>query len=214
MDEPRTIMLRRPPICVAVDDPFVPDVDLQDVAHRWQRLQERNPAVFDGRLMHVLGVHRNGHGGATISLVECAYRFYAVQNESFDCGIRPLGVKGITMHGDRILMGQRAAWVHQYPGLWECAPGGGVEPGADPVDVLLSELAEETGCTCTGQPVAIALLLDEVTRCWELVYRLQVEEETLSPGTDEYADLQWCRGDELPAPRSSITECMRRLLES
>ena len=58
-------------------------------------------------------------------------------------------------------MGRRADWVHQYPGLWEFAPGGGVEPGIDPVDVLLSELAEETGCTCTGQPAAIALLLDE-----------------------------------------------------
>ncbi|MCH2148500.1 MAG: NUDIX hydrolase [Phycisphaerales bacterium] len=214
MDEPRAIMLRRPPICAAVDDPFVPDVDLEDVAHRWQQLQERNPAVFDGRVMHVLGVHRNGCGGATINLVECAYRFYAVQDESFDCGIRPLGVKGITMHGDRLLMGRRAAWVHQYPGQWEFAPGGGVEPGCPPDEVLLRELAEETGCACAGQPVAVALLLDEQTRCWELVYRMTVAEDGLAPSTDEYSELRWCNAEQLPAPRSSVTECMRRLIES
>jgi len=213
-DADRCIRLRRPPVLSIIDEPFVPDgVDIDEIDARWEALQQSNPAFFDGRALHVLGVHRNGCGGATINLVECAYRFYAVQCEDFDCGVRPLGVKGITMHGDRVLMGRRADWVHQYPGLWEFAPGGGVEPGADPVDVLLSELAEETGCSCAGQPVAIALLLDEVTRCWELVYRLQVEDQTLCPGTDEYSDLRWCSRDEVPGPLSSIAERMQSLLE-
>ena len=213
-DADRCIRLRRPPVLSVIDEPFVPDgVDIDQVDARWESLQQSNPAFFDGRALHVLGVHRNGCGGATINLVECAYRFYAVQGDDFDCGVRPLGVKGITMHGDLLLMGRRAAWVHQYPGQWECAPGGGVEPGVDPVDVLLSELAEETGCACAGQPVAVALLLDEETRCWELVYRMTVAEDVLAPSTDEYSELRWCDADELPAPRSSITEYMRRLLE-
>ena len=213
MHESRTILLRRPPVCAVVDEPFVPDVDVDEVNRRWAMLQNERPAFFDGRILHVLGVHRNGCGGATINLVECSYRFHAVQDESFDCGVRPLGVKAITTCGDRVLLGRRADWVHQYPGQWEFAPGGGVEPGCRPDEVLLRELAEETGCTAAGSPLAVALLLDEEARSWELVHRLEVESANLGPETDEYAELRWCVIDELPAPRSTITESMRRLLE-
>ena len=71
MHESRTILLRRPPVCAVVDEPFVPDVDVDEVNRRWAMLQNERPAFFDGRILHVLGVHRNGCGGATINLVEC-----------------------------------------------------------------------------------------------------------------------------------------------
>ena len=212
MNEPRTILLRRPPVCAVVDEPFMPDIDVDAVEQRWTQLQTECPAFFDGRILHVLGVHRNGHGGATINLVECAFRFHAVQDEGFDCGVRPLGVKAITTCGDRVLLGRRADWVHRYPRQWEFAPGGGVEPGSSPEDVLLRELDEETGCSAAGPPVAVALVLDEAARTWELIYRLEVKTEVLTPSTDEYSEFRWCSIEALPAPRSTITEWMRGLL--
>ncbi|MEE2718881.1 MAG: hypothetical protein VX727_03775, partial [Planctomycetota bacterium] len=95
-DGQRCIRLRRPPVLSIVDEPFVPDgIDPVEVDERWQRMQQANPALFDGRVLHVLGVHRNGYGGVTIHLVECAYRYVAVQGAGFDCGVRSLGVKGL-----------------------------------------------------------------------------------------------------------------------
>jgi 8-oxo-dGTP pyrophosphatase MutT (NUDIX family) len=211
MDEPRTILLRRPPVCSVVDEPYVPNVDLEEVAHRWRVAQTANPALFDGRVLHVLGVHRNGCGGATINLVECAYRFYAVQDDTFDCGIRPLGVKGITVCDSRVLWGRRAAWVHQYPGEWEFAPGGCVEPGSQPEQVLQRELAEETGCVPASPPVPLAILQDTYTQSWELIYRVTVEDDCLRPGTDEYSDLRWCAPTQCPSPRSAIAQRMESL---
>lgn len=212
-DGQRCILLRRPPVLSVVDEPFVPEgIDAIEIEDRWQRMQQGNPALFDGRMLHVLGIHRNGCGGVTINGVECAYRYYAVQNEDLDCGVRSLGVKGITLYQGRVLMGRRNQWVHQYPGLWEFAPGGGVEPGRTPEDVLRHELAEETGCLLHTPPVAVALLLDTVTRCWEIIFRLEVDSEALHPATDEYSHLQWCDPMNLPDPLSAVSESMRGLL--
>lgn len=68
-----------------------------EIERRWNSLRAKNPNYFDGRLYHVLGVHRNGHGGATLHVMECAYRYHAVQTPDFDLGQRALGVKGVTM---------------------------------------------------------------------------------------------------------------------
>lgn len=196
-----------------VDEPFVPDgVDPVEIEERWQRLQQANPALYDGRVLHVLGVHRNGCGGVTMHLVESAYRYEAVQGEDFDCGVRTLGVKGLVRHGGKVLLGRRAQWVHHYPGQWEFAPAGGVEPGRAPGQVLLDELKEETGCEPSGSPVALALLLDDTAFSWELVYSLEATSEALAPGTDEYSQLQWCDPSDLPEPLSPIADRMRCLL--
>ena len=196
-----------------VDEPFVPEgVDPVEVDDRWERMCRLNPALFDGTVLHVLGVHRNGHGGVTIHLVECSYRYAAVQDAAFDCGVRTLGVKGMVHCDGKLLLGRRADWVHHYPGQWEFAPAGGVEPGRDPAAVLLDELAEETGCTPGGAPVARGLMLDNEAFSWELVYELAADGERFAPGTDEYSELRWCTAAELPESLSPVAERMRDLL--
>ena len=197
-----------------VDEPFVPDgIDPVEIDERWERMRSANPALFDGRVLHVLGVHRNGHGGVSIHLVECSYRYVAVQDGDFDCGVRTLGVKGLVHFDGKVLLGRRADWVHHYPGQWEFAPAGGVEPGREPAQVLLDELAEETGCTPGGAPIALALLLDDQAFSWELVYDLPAGGDGIEPGTDEYSQLVWADPDSLPTPLSPIAERMRALLE-
>ena len=200
----RRIMLRRPPVMHVAEGPFVPEHPrVAEVDERWAAFRERVPAAFDGRVMHVFGVHRNGHGGVVMHLVETAYRYYAVQAPDFDLGVRPLGAKGITWRDGRVLMGRRAAWVAGYPGAWEFAPGGVVEPGESPARTVVRELREETGVEAAREPVAAALLLDARLRCWELVHRIEAA-ASAGPASDEYDELRWCDPADLQGPLSPI----------
>jgi 8-oxo-dGTP pyrophosphatase MutT (NUDIX family) len=105
--------------------------------------------------------------------MDCAYRFHAVQDEQFDIGVRPLGTKGITIREGRVLMGQRTNSVCSYPGLWEFAPSGVVEIGSSPGHNIAAELREETGLEPAREPTPVALLYDDVLRCWEIVFRIE-----------------------------------------
>ena len=171
----RTIQLRRPPVLVRVEGRFVPPgVELAEVDRRWNALCAANPRYFDGSMLQVLGVSRNGHGGVQIHVQECSYRFYAVQKTGFDCGVRPIGVKAVTIAGGRALMGRRSAAVAFYPGLWEFVPGGGLEPGVDPAQQIARELHEEAHLAPCAPAVAVALLFDPHAFTWEIVHRLEI----------------------------------------
>ncbi len=208
----RIIRLRRPPTLHVQDQPFVPAVaNLDEIESRWRALRKANPAYYDGRLLHVLGVHRNGHGGAVLHLADCAYRFHAVQNESFDLGVRSLGVKGLIILEGRVLLGKRSRHVGHNPGLWEFAPGGGVDPNEAPSQTIIKELEEETGFAPTSDPVAIALIYDDSARSWELIYRIESGEQQHKPSA-EYDELRWCAPTDLPSDLSPISRLMTRLL--
>ena len=183
---------------------------LDEVDRRWDALCDSNPAYFDGRAYNVLGVNRNGCGGAVVHIIECAYRFYAVQTEEFDLGVVALGVKGFTMRDNQALMGQRSRNVAVYPDLWEFAPGGVVEPGKSPAEVIVSELSEETGLTTQSEPTPIAIMSDPTARTWELIY-LIADLHGEAQMTPEYAQLRWCARDELPDDLTPIAQSMIRL---
>ena len=183
---------------------------MDEVDRRWDALCDSNPAYFDGRAYNVLGVSRNGCGGAVLHVIECAYRFYAVQTEGFDLGVMGLGVKGFTIRGDRALMGRRSQSVGVYPNQWEFAPGGVVEPDKEPVDILTCELHQETRLTTTRDPTPIAVLGDPVARSWELIYLLSDPQGEAKP-TPEYSQLRWRARDELPDDLSPIARSMLAL---
>jgi len=214
MNLPRTIHLRRPPVLSVQGGVFLPANHLlEEVERRWHTLCQSNPAYFDGRLYHVLGVHRNGHGGATLHVVESAYRFFAVQDHQFDVGMRALGLKGITIRNDRVLMGRRSMNVAAYQGMWEFAPAGSAEPGKPTAEVIQQELLEETGLKSVREPTPLAMLFDPVLRCWEVVYRLHADDDdSPKPRTAEYTQLEWHELDELPRELSPIARQIAPLL--
>jgi hypothetical protein len=146
---------------------------VDEVDRRWEAYRRRNPRAFDGPPWHVLGVHRNGCGGAVIHVIETTYRFYAVQGQDFG-GMCGLGVRGITRERTGVLLGRRADGVAHYPGLWELAPAGSLEPGRDPARMVAIELREETGLDGLGPPRPIAILFDPLARAWEIVHRIDV----------------------------------------
>jgi 8-oxo-dGTP pyrophosphatase MutT (NUDIX family) len=214
---PRTIHLRRPATIYVQEGVFVPQGGpgiLDEVDHRWNALCAANPTYFDGRLCHVLGVHRNGHGGAVLHVIDCAYRFLAVQNDQFDLGVRALGVKGVTVLDDHCLMGKRANFLAAYKDLWEFAPAGGVEPGKQPLQTIQDELCEETGLTARQEPTSIAVLFDPVLKCWELVFRIVPIDDRIAPHTREYSQLEWRRASDLPSPLSPIARQIAELIDN
>ena len=180
MPAARAIRLRRPPVLVRVDGRFVPrSVSLEEVDAAWATLCARNPRYFDGPVLQVLGVSRNGHGGVQIHVQESSYRFVAVAALGIDCGARPIGVKGFVRDGDRVLMGRRSRSVASYPGAWEFVPGGTLEPGEAPEAAVARELSEEAQLEAASPPVAVAVLFDTTASSWEIVYRIAARLDAL-----------------------------------
>ena len=189
------------------EEVFVPDTALAKVDADWKSLCEQNPEYFDGDIVHVLGVHRNGCGGATIQCARSSYRFHAVGN----LGITPLGCKGISMQDDNYLCGLRGKQMGAYPNMWEFAPAGMVEPEQKPEDIIEQELEEETGLMLTSPPLPIALFFDEEVNTWEIVFQLSVTGECQVDGT-EYESLAWFDIKSMPTPMSPPAVQMKSLL--
>jgi len=214
MDAPRIIHLRRPAALHVQDGLFVPAAaSLDEIDRRWEALRSRNPAYFDGRIYHVLGVHRSGCGGASMHLMECAYRFHAVQSESLDLGVVSLGVKGLIERDGAYLLGRRSDSVANYKGMWEFAPGGVVDVGKPPLTVVRDELREEVGLTAARDPIAVALVFDEVLRTWEIVYRIEVEQDAPSRPSPEYSEVAWYALGDMPDDLSPVAHRMRLLVD-
>ncbi|MBC8523047.1 NUDIX domain-containing protein [PVC group bacterium] len=206
------IHLRRPATLHLQEGVWVPPkVKLDEVNKRWDSKCVLNPACFDGELLHVLSAQRNGCGGANVHVIPCSYRFFAVQDDTFDLGVRTLGTKGITKFENRFLWGKRSQDVLHYQGCWELAPAGFVEPSKKPAQVIEQELHEETGLTLANPPKERALVQDSVAKTWELLYLLEVEQCALN-GNDEYTELVWRESGDAPTPRSPITEEILKLL--
>ncbi|MDZ4755076.1 MAG: NUDIX domain-containing protein [Phycisphaerae bacterium] len=210
----RTIRLRRPPSLVRVSDLFVPRVALAEVDRRWQVLRAANPRFFDGSILHVLGVHRNGHGGVTIHVAPTSYRFYAVQRDGFDCGVRALGAKALCRYETRYLMAKRSASVAFYPDQWEFVPGGGLEPDDAPATCVLRELREETDFEAASPPVAVALLYDPGALSWEVIHRIDVRPSRDGDATHawEHSQRTLVDQDAWPEPLCDVARAMTRLL--
>ena len=189
------------------EEVFVPDTSLANVDEQWDSLCKQNPSYFDGEIVHVLHVQRNGCGGATIQVARTSYRFHAVGG----LGIAPLGVKGVCMQGDNYLCGLRGTQVGLYPRLWEFAPSGMLEPEQTPENIIESELEEETGLMLTSPPTAIALFLDDESHTWELVYQLSVTGKCQADGS-EYESLDWFDIKSMPTPMSPPAIQMKSLL--
>lgn len=224
-DAGRIIRLRRPPVFNTVPDRWIPEsVDLDRVDDAWESLRAENPKYHDGDVLHVLGVVRNGHGGAIVHLAPSSYRFLAVRARGIDTGIRPLGVKGLCLlRGDqasagRFLVGLRSERSGSYPGRWEFLPGGGVPPESDgsvrPDLVFARELHEECGLEAVDEPVSMAMLRDDVVGTWEVVYRAVVDRVPTATPDWEHDRVAAVRPRELPDPASEAAVMLVPLAEA
>ena len=199
------MLLRGSPL---VPDQFGPKI--AEAESRWDELCASRPEYFDGGLLAVGGVTRNGHGGVTLTVSPCPYRWYAVQGDDLDLGIRPLGVKALVRNrSGAFLCGQRTGQVHSYPNRWEFLPGGSVEPEEEPLQTVIRELDEEAGFVPELPPVSKALFFDPSARTWEIVYELKVSEDHGAPSQPgEHLNSGWFPQEQLPYPMTPIAERM------
>ena len=208
----RMIRLRRPPRIIIDDSAFVPQVPLDAVNAAWDAIVAANARFTDGDCLHVVGVHRDGHGGATIHAVRSSYRMGAVRRRGVETGFRGLGTKAIAHVGGRVLLGLRSLQVNAYPGLWEFAPGGGVEIGEAPDAGIMRELVEECGVAAAAPARAVALLFDPAASAWEIVHELPMAAPPDAAPGWEYSELAMCDPHALPAGLSPCAEQMRAIL--
>ncbi len=212
----RLIALRRPAQLSVVDGRFVPEgVSLDAVDAAWEELRRRVPRAHDGPMLHVLGTSRNGHGGVSIHCIQSSYRFHAVAREGLDTGIRPLGVKAVCFApGGNVLLARRGEATLNYPGMWEFAPAGTLEPGVAPAEMILRELREETGWGAAAPPAVRALLFDPVARSWELVFAIDVLPPSLPVESWECAELRTVAPGEWPGALAPPALQMLPILEA
>ena len=206
----RLIWLRRPPRIVVGSEPFVPECESNLIDHTWSELCRRNPKLSDGPVFHVVGVHRDGHGGATIHVARTTYRMNAVRLAGIKSGYVGLGTRAVAHWNGKCLVGLRAANCASYPNQWEFAPAGSVEPDEDAAVGIERELLEECGVQAKSRAIAHALFLDPVVATWEIAHELAMRQPPDAPPNWEYQKLEMVAIADMPEPMSA---CTRQMLE-
>ena len=186
-----------PPVRVA---PAVED-DPPGLEAEWRRRCALNPNLHDGPLVEVLHA---GPGG--IDARRTTYRRF-VAGPAVGRPVLALGVTGVCIHEDRVLLGRRAAGVRIYGGLWETAPRGGVEPGpggeltgADLAACLGAEGREELGPTFRVVSSSfLAAVRDDEAGSLDLCFRLGLAGDPSGPAAWEYGERRWAPLTEVAA---------------
>ena len=191
-------------------DAFVPACKTHLIDEAWLQLCQRNPKLSDGQVFHVVGVHRDGHGGATIHVARTTYRMNAVRLVGIQSGFVGLGTRAVAHWNGRCLVGLRAANCASYPNQWEFAPAGSVEPDEDAAVGIERELLEECGVQAKSRAIAHAVFFDPVVATWEIAHELAMMQPPDAPPNWEYQKLEMVDAAYVPEPMSA---CTRQMLE-
>lgn len=154
-----------------------------DEARRWEAMCRRNPKLHDGAIWSVVSLEATppaaGAPGGRVALGLTPQRYCrlaleqerpATAGEGSVASVRLLGAKAVILAealgpagaagaagaaGMCVLLARRSPATRAYPGMWEVAPGGGVDrrpgpaaPTPTPADVVLGlagELRDELG---------------------------------------------------------------------
>lgn len=224
---------------VISDDP--PPAVTDDVAGRWAQARAANPRLFDGPVLSLIDEHdgallarRDSYQRLTVQCMEPALVEPRVWQLSLTGVLVARDERGI----EHTLLGRRSHETRVYGGLWEFAPGGGIdapEPGAaslsgaDIFDHLLLELREEVGLPADGIEMdrarVIGLTPDPAVGSVDIVIRLDLPHALESccgvgPGGEhrwEYERVEWvglsslrvfAQDRELIPPASSIVKAL------
>jgi hypothetical protein len=178
------------------------DQDSHLIEHLWsEEIKRCGPHLFNGQLLcHVR------HDASKLIGQFVQYKHYlAVLREPElrkKIPINALGISGMTFSGPHVLIGKRAAFVTDFPGWYECAPSGGLDPAMavkgviDPKTPFVRELLEETGIAEKDvlSTRVLRLIYDNDTHLYEIHAVITVDETLATkklPASEEYQELLW-----------------------
>jgi hypothetical protein len=196
--------------------------DMVDSA--WAEAQAQNPALFDGPILAVDSLQL----GEAMELGAHIDRFarLVAQQRGAVTGVQLLGCKGlitgIDRHGgEHVLLGRRASGTRVYPGMWEIAPAGGIDPPphapvtlshADLLASLAAEGQEELSLDLAERTIlaeaSLAVVVDDrLAQSLDLIFPLRWR-GAVDPRRGlcsaqgcptEYVDACWVARGDLPA---------------
>jgi hypothetical protein len=174
----------------------------------WRLEKERRGAnLTDGRIFH-LSEHRRNY----LRILPSKYRYLVARRRDpklIEAGlnIRPVGVTGVLLCRDGVVLGRRGEGVATDAGRWESSPAGGLSL-SDPKAQILEELEEELGLSESQLLAAetCGLVEDQESGVFDIVFRLltsvsfrEVQDSQLRRGTEEYSELTVIKPSEIGA---------------
>lgn len=177
----------------------------------WSDLCAANPRYFNGR---ILSFERYDPATGVATARDEEYRAHAVKR-SVDLGLSFFGITGILcVRGgdgrDRVMLARRGAAVHDYPGMWELGPCGGIDPPEtgdrltpdDLGEELRREAGEELGLDLSGASLTHLALVHDTPDVGStdlmVLVRLDATPET-GRSNWEVSGTRWVTLDELAA---------------
>lgn len=200
---PVTVRVVRRPV------PRTPDQQ-RAIAAAWDALVAGNPRYFNGRILAFESY--DPATGVAVARDE-EYRTHAVKR-SVDLGLAFFGITGVLcVRGaegrDRFMLARRAETVHDYPGMWEFGPCGGIDPpqGRDtlaPEDLsqeLRREAAEELGLDLAGATLTHLALVHDTPAIGstDLMVLVRLDAAPATAANWEVTGTRWTTLEELVA---------------
>lgn len=107
----------------------------------------------------------------------------------------PLGVSGLVVCGNEILIGRRSSFVSQHKGYLECIPSGSFEKGLSPEKRLVLELMEEACIDeqCILSKQLLGLFYSASCKMYDIGYLITVKNKEVSRSSQEYTMVQWMK---------------------
>lgn len=183
------------------------DVQKTEIETIWVQEQKNRPKpMYNGKILNFVKFENQEMVGEFID-----YKFYLakLRNPNFleELKITPICVSGITVAGNKILLGKRTDQVTQYKNFYELVPSGGIDPLAlakEQIEIkrqFEQELWQETGISVTEikkiEPFMI--LFDPVNNLYEICGEIQVNYAVLKEIlhlSDEYQSFLWMTKNE------------------
>jgi FMN phosphatase YigB (HAD superfamily) len=173
--------------------------DVQErVTHVWEKAcLDRQQNLFDGDALALLSIHSGFLRVAPVKY-RYVYAFLHGETEALGAAMGPLGVTGLLIRDDELLLGLRSQST--LAGSIEAVPSGTLPPQGldDPLQILALELREEI--SDDWQVVPLYCGLHRHRGVYDLVYLLDASTSGSVPEPGpEHRRFTWCRiGESLP----------------
>ena len=167
------------------------------IAAIWAEESARGTTLFNGRIYSLVE-----HAPARLAVRAADYRQLVALRRAPELAaqglaLRPIGVTGLLVARDGIVLGRRAGHVAADAGLWETAPSGSLAR-LDAAGQLFDELEEELGLSPdrVSPPRPLTLVEDLASGTCDIVFRLDtalggdaILAAHRDSGSDEYSEL-------------------------